>query len=136
MRTIGRLLCLALLAGPLAVSYSYAETTRAKVVVSANENALITIEQGDGILKLVQFCPDLLKKGCGENIIVKRNGNSFQLDKEAVGYHQKAFNLVFDTGKWLKIPDESHVTLAGNFLKIEPGENGDYFVYVGPVPAR
>jgi hypothetical protein len=136
MKTVRRLLCVVALFVGVMVSYSYAETTKTKVVVRADEHALITIEQGEGIVRLVQFCPDAWKKGCGNNFVVKRSGNSFQLDKEALADHQTAFNFVFDTGNWLRIPDESNVTLPDNFLKIEEGENGAYFVYVGPVPIQ
>jgi len=136
MKTIGSLLGVALLAGAF-VSYAHAETAKTKVVVRADAHAVVTIEQGAGIVRLVQFCPDTWKKGCGDNIVVKRVGDSFQLDKEALADHQTAFNFVFDTGKWLRIPDGQNVTLPDeNFLKIEEGEGGAYFVYVGPVPAQ
>jgi len=112
------------------------DTNRTEIVVTANANGRISIGQGEGIISLVQFCPDALKNGCAENIVVKREGNSFQLNQKAIARHQTAFNFVYETGKWFQIPDESNDTMPDNYVQIEKGKEGAYFVYIGPVPTQ
>lgn len=47
---------------------SLAATVKAKVHVTANDAGIVTITGGEGIVKLVQYCPDERSRGCDDNI--------------------------------------------------------------------
>lgn len=74
------------------------------------------------IKKLIQFCPDEYKKGCGNNIPLRPvqvtdTSVTFQLDVDAIkDFDQRAFNAKWERD-WLSIPDPN-VNL-GEYLKFE-----------------
>lgn len=109
---------------------SSAETFRAQVIVSADSSGVITIQGGENITSLVQFCPREWKKGCPNNMVISRKGSTFELDGWGVEYHQNAFNFRDDEGRWLLFPNRGQVDIGEN-VRIDE-ENG-YFVLEKPI---
>jgi hypothetical protein len=117
-------------------SLSYAATFKTDVYVTADDKGIITISGGDGIVTLMQFCPDEWVDGCDNNITIKREGNSLVLDKDGLGHHQTAFNFRDASGKWLLIPNKAQVRADLNVEIVEKtakktGEKKSYFKYTG-----
>lgn len=115
---------------------TFAATFKTDVYVTADDAGIISISGGEGIVKLVQFCPDEWVDGCDDNIIIKREGNSFALDKEGLAHHQTAFNFRDSSGKWLLIPNKAQVRVDLNVEIVEKtdkktGEKKSYFKYTG-----
>jgi energy-coupling factor transporter transmembrane protein EcfT len=92
---------------------SFAATVKAEVQVTANDAGVVTITGGKGIVNLVQYCPDERARGCDDNIIIKREGNSFALNKEGLANHQTVFNFRDSSEKLLRILHEE-VTCGAN----------------------
>lgn len=115
------------IAGLLFSALSFAATFEAVVHVTADNAGVVTITGGEGIVKLVQFCPDERARGCDVNITIKREGNSFVLNKEGLARYQTVFNFRDSSGKWLRIPHEE-VTCGAN-VTCETGKG--YFTYTG-----
>lgn len=106
---------------------AYAATFKAEVRVAANDAGVVTITGGEVIDKLVQYCPDEWVRGCANNITVKREGSSFELDREGLADHQVAFNFIDAKGKWLLIPNVKVTCSANVTCETEKG----YFTYTG-----
>lgn len=106
---------------------SLAATFKAEVHVTADDAGVVTITGGEGIAKLVQYCPEERARGCDDNITIKREGSSFVLNKEGLSHHQTVFNFRDTSGKWLRIPHEE-VTCGAN-VTCEMGKG--YFTYTG-----
>ena len=87
-----------------------------QVVFTGHRDDLVHIK------KLIQFCPDEFKKGCGNNIPLKPvqvtdTSVTFQLDVDAIkDFNQRAFNAKWEKD-WMSIPDPN-VNL-GEHLKYE-----------------
>jgi hypothetical protein len=104
---------------------SSADTFRDQVIVSSDSSGVITIQGGENITSLVQFCPLEWKKGCPNNMVIRRKGSTFVLDSQGMEYHQNAFNFLDEEGRWLLIPNRGQVDVGENVRLDE--ENG-YFV--------
>ena len=104
-----------------------AATFKSKVRVAANDAGVVTITGGEGIDKLVQYCPDEWDRGCANNITIKRDGSSFVLNKEGLADHQVVFNFLDSKEKWLRIPDEE--VTCGTNVTCETKKG--YFTYTG-----
>jgi hypothetical protein len=103
------------------------KTLKSKVHVTANDTGVVTIRGGEGIIKLVQYCPGEQARGCDENITIKREGNSFMLDKVGLAHNQTVFNFMYSSEKWLRVLQEE-VTCGAN-VRCETGNS--YFTYTG-----
>jgi hypothetical protein len=108
---------------------SFAATFEAVVHVTADNAGVVTITGGEGIVKLVQYCPDEWARSCDDNITIKREGNSFALNKEGLTRHQTVFNFRDSSGKWLRIPHEEVTCGANANVTCETGKG--YFTYTG-----
>ena len=95
--------------------------------LEANDTGSIIIKGHTELSNLVQFCPDEWVDGCGPNIVIKRKGDVFKLENEAIAKHQIAFNLQDANGLWLQISRNN--AYVGSNLSINKGNNGSYFVY-------
>lgn len=118
------------IAGLFFSALSFAETFRAEVHVIADDAGVVTITGGEEIVKLVQYCPDELADGCDPNMTIKRQGNSFTLNREGLAHGQTAFNFRDSSGKWLRIPNKAIVTCDENGNVRCETEKG-YFTYTG-----
>jgi hypothetical protein len=116
------------------ISPVQAKTFKTTVKVEADNNGIVTIEGGDDIVTLIQYCPDNWKDECDVNIPITRTGNSFVLDKDGLAKHQTAFNFRNTSGQWLLIPNQ-YVGIDKE-IKIEQGSNGAYFIYTGIIPQQ
>lgn len=115
---------------------SFAATFETNVDLTADDNGVITFTSGgDGIVTLVQFCPQEWVTDCDSNIIVNRDGNTFELDKDGLKHHQTAFNFFDDSSKkWLLIPNQGVVRPDQNIKIItdeKEGKRTSYFLYIG-----
>ncbi|NTW88741.1 MAG: hypothetical protein HGB26_06380 [Desulfobulbaceae bacterium] len=106
---------------------SAAATFNEKVHVRADDTGLVTITGSREIVKLVQFCPDKWARSCDDNITIKREGDSFLLNKVGLANHQTVFNFRDSSGKWLRIPSEEVTCGANVICETEKG----YFTYTG-----
>jgi len=97
------------------------------ISLEANDSGSIIIRGHTELYKLVQFCPDEWVDGCSPNIEIKRKGDVFNLNKNALARHQSAFNFQDANGLWLQI--KSNNVYVGNNLVVNKGANGSYFVY-------
>ena len=146
------LACIAVLAVTLALGVpadSDAKTFRLqksmKVMVDGNGLVTLSFESPsdvDHVRKLIQFCPDRTKKGCGNNIVImaKSTGNccqvTFQLDlKAAEEFGQNAFNFKW-VNDWLAIPDPIVERGPGIIYELsapsgdsEDGKGGHHFTW-------
>jgi len=112
--------------------------------VKANTNGLITVtgnpQDVQRLTKMVQFCPDKFKGGCGDNRYIapmsKSGGTAtFQLNMSSARNGQRAFN--FKSGKeWLLIPhglvsveDNSILEMSQPNSDSEDGKGGAHFVF-------
>jgi hypothetical protein len=118
------------IAGLFFSALSFAATFEEEVHVTADDAGVVTITGGEGIDKLVQYCPDELADSCDTNITIKREGNSFTLDKDGLAHHQTVFNFRDSSGKWLRIPNKAKVTCGANANVTCETEKG-YFTYTG-----
>lgn len=114
---------------------SLAATFETNVNLTADDNGIITFTSGgNGIVTLVQFCPQEWVKDCDINIIVNRDGNTFELDKDGLKHHQTAFNFLDASRRWLLIPKEGVVKPDKNIKIImdeKAGKRTSYFLYKG-----
>ncbi len=99
-----------------------------QVHIEADDNGVVTIEGGEGIIGLTQYCPEEWKFNCRSNIYLQREGNNFYLNKDALLHHQNAFNFRDSRGKWLHNPDSQEVTVGKNIHQVK-----DYFIYTGHI---
>ncbi|MBF0457990.1 MAG: hypothetical protein HQK99_08860 [Nitrospirae bacterium] len=106
---------------------SFAETFNAVVQVTADDAGVVTIIGGESIVMLVQYCPDERARGCDNNIRIKREKNSFMLNKNGLARHQNVFNFIDSSGRWLRIPHED--VTCGENVTLETGKG--YFTYKG-----
>jgi hypothetical protein len=106
-----------------------AEIFKAEVSVEADDNGVVIISGGEGIVALAQCCPDEWKEGCPNNLNIKRQSNKFTLNRKGLSEHQNAFNFRDSSGKWLSIPDRQRVIVGKNIDQVKT-----YFIYTGPIP--
>jgi hypothetical protein len=111
-------------------------------VVSSTGNGVIVVKaKGESDWRLIQYCQDNLRGGCGNNVVVKPfevNGDTmkFQLDNGGVEDGQVAFNFKRNDA-WLHIPDcrvktGNNVGMGMSYRAADISESGGaHFVYVG-----
>jgi len=114
--------------------------------VSSSGGGIVVVKAvgSKGAWRMVQFCQDNLRAGCGNNVIVKPSEISgdestmkFKIDKEGTDNGQVAFNFIDADGKWLLIPDcrvktGNNIGLGMSFKTADIAESGGaHFVYTG-----
>ena len=136
MKTFSKLAAITIILFMTVSQQVYAETFKTKTEVTADDNGIVTITGGDGIVALTQYCPDEEVDGCGNNISIERVGNSFTLDKEGLTNHQNVFNFNNSSGGWLLIPDPHNVIAGNNIDIVRSKKGGAYFLYKGLIPKQ
>ena len=105
------------------------------ITISADDNAVVTIDGTSRLVRAIQYCSDEVndEDGCPKNVVIPLQNNQFRLSVEGLQVKQNVFNLQYQKfDDWLWVPN-SRVKIGKN-LKLIKLRGGAGIQYTGPMP--